>query len=60
VNGELADYERLQMLVVVREPWTVENGRLTPTMKLRRSAIEAGVADRVDGWYATRGPVVWG
>jgi long-subunit acyl-CoA synthetase (AMP-forming) len=59
VNGELADYERLQMLVVVREPWTVENGCLTPTMKLRRPVIEASVATRVDGWYATGRRVEW-
>ena len=59
VNAELADYEKLQMLVVVHEPWTIENGCLTPTMKVKRARIEATVADRVDGWYASRRRVIW-
>ena len=36
VNEDLADYEQLKMIVVAPEPWTVENGYLTPTMKIRR------------------------
>ena len=43
VNRALADHEQLQMIVVVREPWSIENGFLTPTMKIKRSRIEAAV-----------------
>ena len=60
VNAGLADYERLQMLVVAPEPWSIENGCLTPTMKIKRSRIEAGVGDRLDAWYASKSQVVWG
>lgn len=59
VNGQRPDYERLQMIVVAREPWTIENGMLTPTMKMRRARIEAAVAAEVDGWYASGRSVVW-
>jgi len=59
VNGELPDYEALQMIVVMREPWSIENGFLTPTMKIRRSRIEAAVQPLVDGWYAQRSRVLW-
>ena len=59
VNTALASHERLQMLVVAREPWSIDNGCLTPTMKVRRGRIEAAVAAQMDGWYATEGPVVW-
>jgi long-subunit acyl-CoA synthetase (AMP-forming) len=59
VNRELADYEKLKMLVVAPEPWAIENGCLTPTMKIKRSSIEAAVAPRVDRWYASQSPVVW-
>ena len=59
VNRELADYEQLRMIVVAREPWTVENRCLTPTMKIRRTSIEAMVAPQVDAWYSGKGPVLW-
>jgi len=59
VNRSLSDYEALQMIVVAREPWSIENGLLTPTMKIKRSRIEATVESRVAGWYAQGGPVLW-
>jgi long-chain acyl-CoA synthetase len=59
VNSGLAEYLRLRMIVVARAPWSIENGCLTPTMKIRRSRIEASVAEHVEGWYTEGGPVVW-
>ena len=59
VNAKLVGHERLRMLVVAHEPWSVENGCLTPTMKIRRSRIEGNIADRVVGWYEQPGAVVW-
>ncbi|MGL6109309.1 MAG: AMP-binding protein, partial [Rubrivivax sp.] len=59
VNGQLVGHEKLHMVVVAKEPWSIENGCLTPTMKIKRSHIEGSVADRVDAWYAAAGPVVW-
>ena len=59
VNVALADYERLQMLVIASEPWSIENGCLTPTMKIKRSRIEAQAQAQVDEWYASQKHVVW-
>ncbi len=59
VNESLGKYERLKVLVVAPEPWSVENGCLTPTLKLKRSRVEATLAVQVDAWYAEKGPVVW-
>lgn len=59
VNESLATFERLRVLVVAREPWTIENGYLTPTMKLKRSRVEAALAGQVGAWYAEKIPVVW-
>ena len=59
VNTELAEYERLQMLVVAPEPWTIDNGMLTPTMKIKRSRIEAAVEPHLDSWYAKPQAVHW-
>jgi long-subunit acyl-CoA synthetase (AMP-forming) len=59
VNSQLADYEQLRMLVVTRDPWSIENGYLTPTMKIKRNRIESGVEANVEAWYASKGPVHW-
>jgi len=59
VNARVADYEKLCMLVVADEPWSIDNGCLTPTMKLKRARVEAVVEDQLSSWYAARRPVVW-
>ena len=58
-NEGLASHERLERVVISPEPWSVDNGCLTPTMKIKRSRIEATIASRIDDWYARPGPVVW-
>ena len=60
VNAELVSHEKLQMIVVAQQPWTIENGFLTPTMKIKRSRIENEVATRVEAWYSVNGKVQWG
>jgi long-subunit acyl-CoA synthetase (AMP-forming) len=59
VNAKLPDYEKLQTIVVASEPWSIENGCLTPTMKIKRSRIEATVAPMVDRWLASSARVQW-
>jgi long-subunit acyl-CoA synthetase (AMP-forming) len=59
VNRELAEYEQLATIVVAREAWSIENGCLTPTMKIKRSRIEAQAAPQVEGWYGSRTRVIW-
>ncbi len=59
VNAELSNHEKLQMIVVAKEPWTIENGFLTPTMKIRRSRIEENVSSKVDTWYTGNNKVLW-
>jgi long-chain acyl-CoA synthetase len=41
INAELPPYERINQMFVAREEWQINNGMLTPTMKLRRKPIEA-------------------
>lgn len=59
VNQALADYEQLRMIVVAQQPWSIENGMLTPTMKIRRSRIEAEFETQLAHWYTSQGPVHW-
>jgi long-subunit acyl-CoA synthetase (AMP-forming) len=59
VNSQLADYEQLRMLVVAAQPWSIENGFLTPTMKIRRNRIESAAQGHMNHWYASKGSVYW-
>jgi long-chain acyl-CoA synthetase len=59
VNAQLEAHERLEFLVVVDESWTIENGFLTPTMKLRRAILENHYADYFDSWIRQDRPIVW-
>ena len=56
---ELVDYEKLRMLVIANEAWSIENGFLTPTMKIKRSRIESSVESQVPSWYEKSGSVFW-
>jgi long-subunit acyl-CoA synthetase (AMP-forming) len=40
VNAGLESHQRLDCLIVAADPWTIENHFLTPTLKIRRSALE--------------------
>ena len=59
VNSDLVSHEKLQMIVIAQQPWTIENGFLTPTMKIKRSRIEGEVSAKVDAWYSANGKVQW-
>lgn len=45
VNAPLEDHEKIAKVVLVRERWSVENGLLTPTLKVRRGEVESYYAD---------------
>jgi long-chain acyl-CoA synthetase len=49
---DAAPHERIRNFALLAEPFTVENGLLTPTMKPRRRRIEERYADRIDEMYA--------
>ena len=59
VNAAVDPHERLAFMVVVKSQWTVENGFLTPTLKIKRNIVEATYEAQVEGWYAQRQPIIW-
>jgi long-subunit acyl-CoA synthetase (AMP-forming) len=59
VNATLDPHEALQFLVVVKDTWDIENGFLTPTMKIKRDVIEDTYKSKIDGWYASREKLIW-
>ncbi len=59
VNATLDPHEQLEFLVVAKEPWMIENGYLTPTLKIKRAAVEKTYTPMSDGWYSSRKHVIW-
>jgi long-subunit acyl-CoA synthetase (AMP-forming) len=59
VNERVAGYERLQFIAVAKDPWLIENGFLTPTMKIKRHVLEETYAPHLDTWYSAQKSVVW-
>jgi long-chain acyl-CoA synthetase len=51
VNPKLDSHEKLHNIVVVAEDWTIENNLLTPTMKIKRNAIEKIYKSNYIIWY---------
>ena len=55
-NAQLHDfpgYTRICHIARLAEPWTVENGLLTPTLKLKRQEIEKCFAREIEAMYVT-------
>ena len=52
VNEQLEPHEQLAKLVVVKDEWTIANGFITPTLKIRRNSIDAHYGSFYAGWLA--------
>jgi long-chain acyl-CoA synthetase len=50
-NREATAHEKIRNFRLLAEPFTVEDGTLTPTLKLRRSVITERYADLIDAMY---------
>jgi long-chain acyl-CoA synthetase len=59
INKQLDAHERVKCLVILKESWTVENGKLTPTLKIKRDPIEQQYAANYSPWYDKKQAVVW-
>jgi len=51
INPTLEKHERLEKVVVMKEDWTVANGLATPSLKVKRSAIEKIHQDFYKSWF---------
>lgn len=50
-STELAKFERLKSFIVKRNPFSIEEGEITPTMKAKRKVIEKKYAGEIDEMY---------
>jgi long-chain acyl-CoA synthetase len=60
VNPNLESYEKLEKMVIMKDDWTMENGLITPTLKVKRNEVEKIHIPKYPTWYHTQpGVVVW-
>lgn len=59
VNSHLDQHEQLRFIVVCQQPWTADNGLLTPTLKVRRTALEQRFQANFPAWEQAKTRVVW-
>jgi long-chain acyl-CoA synthetase len=54
-NDQLKDFPRwtrVRRVVMDKEPWSVDNGLLTPTLKLKRPLLLKKLAPQIEAAYA--------
>lgn len=59
INPGLDAHERLETAVIMKTDWTIENGLLTPTLKIKRNEVEKIHMPHYPRWYHQEGLVVW-
>lgn len=59
LNPTLDKHERLKTIVVLKEAWDVDNGFLTPTLKVKRKPLEKKFKSNYGKWYDHKGHVAW-
>jgi long-chain acyl-CoA synthetase len=58
VNTQVDPHERMSFIAIVDGPWTIGNEFLTPTLKIKRAALESRYVALVEN-REKRYPVVW-
>ncbi len=49
----LANYERIRKFTMLDKPFTIENGEITPSLKIRRKVIEERYGNLIDDMYSS-------
>lgn len=59
INPTLENYERLEKAVVMKENWSIANGLLTPSLKVKRNQVEKIHQPFYPQWFHTKDKVIW-
>ncbi|MFN3315645.1 MAG: AMP-binding protein [Raineya sp.] len=59
VNAGLPNYARIDKIIITKENWTVDNGILTPTLKIKRNVLEDRYAKLLEKSAQAKDAVVW-
>ena len=59
VNGHLEKHERVEKVVLMKEDWSVDNGLLTPTLKVKRNQVEKIHSPMYKEWFEQEEKVIY-
>ncbi len=59
INADLEMNEKLDYAVIVKDPWTIDSGLLTPTMKIKRNRVDERYLARGDEWRRQGRAIIW-
>lgn len=51
LQKDLANYERVRRFAILEKPLSIEEGEITPTMKVRRKIVEERYRELIEGMY---------
>lgn len=58
VNDHLEPHEKLSKMVLLKEEWTIDNGILTPTLKIKRKSVDQQYQDQYANWQSQAESVI--
>ena len=59
INPTLEKHEKIEKAVVMKEDWTIANGLLTPTLKIKRSHVEKNHMPMYKSWFDSEERVIF-
>ncbi|ELK8310069.1 TPA: AMP-dependent synthetase [Vibrio vulnificus] len=58
INAELESHEQIKGVLMIKDPWSIDNGILTPTLKIKRHVLEQKYHEVGQNWPKDK-LVVW-
>ena len=59
LNPALEKYERIEKVIIMKEDWSVDNGLLTPTLKVKRNQVEKIHMGFYKSWFEKEEKVIY-
>ena len=55
----LPNYQKVSTIIVAKDAWSIENGCLTPTLKVKRNVLGQRYKDLLMSWHEDKEMVLW-
>ncbi len=59
LNESLPSYQQISKIVVVKDEWNVDNGLLTPTLKIKRNKMNECYGEKLEKWSNLTQTIIW-